>query len=44
MHVTALCGAGIALIGALVAFVFLPGRPPARQQGEEQQELVAASD
>ncbi|MFJ9905242.1 MFS transporter [Streptomyces sp. NPDC101152] len=44
MHVTALCGTGVALLGALVAFWFLPGRPPARQKGEEQQELVAAAE
>ena len=43
MHVTALWGTGVALLGALVAFWFLPGRPPARQKGEEQQELVAAA-
>ncbi|MHB9862327.1 MFS transporter [Streptomyces sp. YIM S03343] len=42
MHVTALCGAGVALISALVVAAFLPGKPPKRQQGEEEQELVAA--
>ncbi|OSZ59165.1 MFS transporter [Streptomyces pharetrae CZA14] len=28
MHVTALCGAAVALAGALVVALFLPGRPP----------------
>ncbi|WP_086739207.1 MFS transporter [Streptomyces glaucescens] len=28
MHVTALCGAAVALVGALVVALFLPGRPP----------------
>ncbi|NUP40659.1 MAG: MFS transporter [Streptomyces sp.] len=44
MHVTALCGTVVAILGALVAFVFLPGKPPARQEGEEEQELVAAAE
>ncbi|GAA2520355.1 MFS transporter [Streptomyces longisporus] len=44
MHVTALCGTVVAIVGALVAFVFLPGKPPARQGGEEKQELVAAAE
>ncbi|MEU3341226.1 MFS transporter [Streptomyces sp. NPDC002144] len=44
MHVTALCGTVVALLGAVVAFWFLPGKPPARQKGEEQQELVAAAE
>ncbi|MGW1022280.1 DHA2 family efflux MFS transporter permease subunit [Streptomyces sp. NPDC002577] len=43
MHVTALCGAGIALIGALVTALFLPGRAPAAQKDEEN-ELVAAEN
>ncbi|MET7380461.1 MFS transporter [Streptomyces sp. NPDC005526] len=42
MHVTALCGTAVALIGAVVVAVFLPGRPAAPQEGEEEQELVAA--
>ncbi|BFO20952.1 MFS transporter [Streptomyces sp. KM77-8] len=29
MHVTALCGAGVAILGAIVVAVFLPGRTPA---------------
>ncbi|RMB87090.1 MFS transporter [Streptomyces shenzhenensis] len=44
MHVTALCGTGVALLGALVVALFLPGRPPADQQGEREQELIAAAD
>ncbi|MFF4797298.1 MFS transporter [Streptomyces sp. NPDC001351] len=44
MHVTALCGTVVAILGALVAFVFLPGKPSARQEGEEEQQLVAAAD
>ncbi|MFS4109723.1 MFS transporter [Streptomyces sp. PD-S100-1] len=46
MHVTALCGTVVALLGAVVTAVFLPGRPqqPPPQGGEEEQELVAAMD
>lgn len=44
MHVTALCGTVVALLGAVVAFWFLPGKPPARQKGEEHQELVTATE
>ncbi|MFD3615771.1 MFS transporter [Streptomyces sp. NPDC058676] len=42
MHVTALWGAGVAVIGAVIVALFLPGKEPARQEGEGQQELVAA--
>ncbi|MFG2473459.1 DHA2 family efflux MFS transporter permease subunit [Streptomyces fagopyri] len=42
MHVTALCGAGVAVVGAVVVAVFLPGRPPTRQQDEDRTELVTA--
>ncbi|WBO66696.1 MFS transporter [Streptomyces camelliae] len=44
MHVTALCGAGIALIGAVVTALFLPGRPTAGQEGRKEPELVAVGD
>lgn len=44
MHVTALCGAGVALVGALVVALFLPGRPAEPQPGQEEQELVPASE
>ncbi|MEU1570959.1 MFS transporter [Streptomyces collinus] len=39
MHVTALWGAGVALIGAVVVALFLPGRPPSPQQGQGDKEL-----
>ncbi|GAA0905084.1 MFS transporter [Streptomyces thermoalcalitolerans] len=42
MHVTAVCGSMVAVIGAVVVAVFLPGRPSAPRQGEKEQELVAA--
>ncbi|MFD8418415.1 MFS transporter [Streptomyces sp. NPDC059466] len=42
MHVTALCGAGVAIVGAVIVAVFLPGRPPTRQQDEDRTELVTA--
>ncbi|MFF3466152.1 MFS transporter [Streptomyces sp. NPDC001984] len=44
MHVTALCGTVIALVGAVVTALFLPGKPPAPQEGNQEQELVAAAD
>ena len=44
MHITALWGAGVAVVGAAVVALFLPGKPPARQEGEEEQELVAATE
>jgi DHA2 family integral membrane protein (MFS transporter) len=40
MHVTALCGTGVAVIGALIVFLFLPGRPPAPQEDKKETELV----
>ncbi|MEU9191020.1 MFS transporter [Streptomyces sp. NPDC048484] len=36
MHVTALCGAGVALVGALVVGLFLPGRTPAPADKETE--------
>ncbi|WP_327314610.1 MFS transporter [Streptomyces sp. NBC_01235] len=42
MHVTALCGAGVALAGAVVVAVFLPGRPKPAQEDTEEGELVRA--
>ncbi|MET9757527.1 MFS transporter [Streptomyces sp. NPDC006372] len=42
MHVTALWGAGVALIGTVVVALFLPGKPPASQPGEEEKELSDA--
>ncbi|MFD9395915.1 MFS transporter [Streptomyces sp. NPDC060000] len=38
MHVTALCGAGVAFVGAVVVAVFLPGRPkPTREDAAEEE-------
>ncbi|MFE7440787.1 MFS transporter [Streptomyces chartreusis] len=42
MHITALWGAGIAVLGAVVVALFLPGRPAPAQKSEEEQELVAS--
>ncbi|MFC8664646.1 MFS transporter [Streptomyces sp. NPDC057199] len=42
MHVTALCGAGVALVGAVVVGLFLPGRTPAPE--EKEAELVGADN
>ncbi|MFD5857672.1 MFS transporter [Streptomyces chartreusis] len=42
MHITALWGAGIAVLGAVVVALFLPGRPAVAQKSEEEQELVAS--
>ena len=42
MHITALWGAGIAVLGAVVVALFLPGRPAAARKSEEAQELVAS--
>jgi len=44
MHVTALCGAGVALVGAVVLALFLPGRPTKPQQKPEEQELVTVGE
>lgn len=40
MHVTALCGAGIALVGAVVVAVFLPGRSKEPEAAADEGELV----
>ncbi len=42
MHVTALCGAAVAVFGAVVVALFLPGRAPEPQQGRKEAELVTA--
>lgn len=34
MHITALCGAGVALIGVVVVALFLPGRTPKEPEAE----------
>ncbi|MYS26203.1 MFS transporter, partial [Streptomyces sp. SID7804] len=47
MHVTALWGAGVAAVGAVVVAVFLPGRTPGPEKAEEageDAELVPAAD
>ncbi|GAA2444004.1 MFS transporter [Streptomyces glaucus] len=44
MHVTALWGAGIAVIGVVVVALFLPGRTPDRRTGDREQELVPAAE
>ncbi|MET7837383.1 MFS transporter [Streptomyces sp. NPDC005356] len=43
MHVTALCGAGIALVSAVVTVLFLPGRPPGTAAEESTEETVRVS-
>ena len=40
MHVTALCGAGVAVVGAVVVGLFLPGRTP--DPADKETELVSA--
>ncbi|MFE0452324.1 DHA2 family efflux MFS transporter permease subunit [Streptomyces sp. NPDC058914] len=42
MHVTALWGAGVAVVGAVVVGLFLPGRPKEPQDGADEGELVRA--
>ncbi|MET8954319.1 MFS transporter [Streptomyces sp. NPDC004393] len=42
MHVTALWGSGVAVIGAIVVALFLPGKAPVGQSGKEEEQLVAA--
>ncbi|WP_324784572.1 MFS transporter [Streptomyces sp. H51] len=44
MHVTALWGAGVAAVGVVVVALFLPGRQPAGQENEAEQELVTAAE
>ncbi|MFF9281906.1 MFS transporter [Streptomyces griseosporeus] len=44
MHVTALCGAVVALLGTVLVAVFLPGRAAGPKQGEEQREAVVAAE
>ncbi|MFE9094320.1 MFS transporter [Streptomyces sp. NPDC007264] len=44
MHVTALCGAGVAVIGTAVVAMFLPGKAPAPQEGTQEAELVTAEN
>jgi DHA2 family integral membrane protein (MFS transporter) len=40
MHITALCGAAVAFLGAVVVALFLPGRAKPAQEDTEEGELV----
>ncbi|MFC5953637.1 MFS transporter [Streptomyces pratens] len=40
MHITALCGAGVAVLGAIVVALFLPGRSPEPGGDGKDEELV----
>ncbi|MFJ9741398.1 MFS transporter [Streptomyces sp. NPDC101166] len=42
MHVTALWGAGVAVVGAVVVGMCLPGKPKAPQEAEKDEDLVRA--
>ncbi|GGS26865.1 MFS transporter [Streptomyces humidus] len=42
MHVTALWGTGVALLGAIVVAVFLPGRPKPAQEEADEEDLARA--
>ncbi|MEU6661382.1 MFS transporter [Streptomyces sp. NPDC046821] len=42
MHVTALCGAAVAIVSAVVTAMFLPGRAPQEAVGETSEEAVRA--
>jgi DHA2 family integral membrane protein (MFS transporter) len=44
MHVTALWGAGVAVLGAVVVAVYLPGRTPRPESPEREREPVATMD
>ncbi|KAB1148624.1 MFS transporter [Streptomyces luteolifulvus] len=44
MHVTALWGAVVALIGTVVVARYMPGKAPAPQEGREESELVPAGE
>jgi DHA2 family integral membrane protein (MFS transporter) len=44
MHVTALLGSGVAVIGAVVVALFLPGRQQAAPQGEKDEEPVPEAE
>jgi DHA2 family integral membrane protein (MFS transporter) len=44
MHVTALWGAGVAVLGAIVVARYLPGKPAAPRQGKDEEELVTAGE
>ncbi|MFI5676287.1 MFS transporter [Streptomyces cellulosae] len=44
MHLTAVWGAGVAVIGAVVVALYLPGKTASPQSGKEEQELVKAGE
>ncbi|MFI6929261.1 MFS transporter [Streptomyces sp. NPDC050287] len=44
MHLTALWGAGVAVVGAVVVALYLPGKTASPQSGKEEQELVKAGE
>ncbi|GGQ46295.1 MFS transporter [Streptomyces flaveolus] len=44
MHVTALWGAGVAVLGAVVVAVYLPGRTPRPESPEREREPVATME
>ncbi|WP_199815438.1 MFS transporter [Streptomyces griseus] len=44
MHVTALGGVAVAVVGAVVVALFLPGRPTEPQQGRDEPRLVATPE
>lgn len=37
MHITALCGAGVALLGVVITALFLPGRAPREPEAEHKE-------
>ncbi|GAB3179429.1 MFS transporter [Streptomyces incanus] len=41
MHITGLAGAGVAVLGAIVVALFLPGRSPEPEGDEKEEELVS---
>ncbi|MEU5524161.1 MFS transporter [Streptomyces sp. NPDC047860] len=44
MHVTALWGTGVAVLGAIVVAVFFPGRMPAPEEDDQEPDLVTTAD
>ncbi|AVH59112.1 MULTISPECIES: MFS transporter [Streptomyces] len=44
MHTTALCGAVVAIVGAVLVAVFLPGRLPTEREGTGEAELMTAAE
>ncbi|KUO20695.1 MFS transporter [Streptomyces dysideae] len=44
MHITALCGAAVAVVGAVVVALFLPGKQRGPQEDGKEPELAAAAE